>query len=205
VTETALMIDVGDHALEARHQPGAGEQAVVICHPHPQYGGSMDNNVVLAARDALAALGYGTLRFNFRGVGRSGGTHAQGQGEADDLAPVMKELAEREGAEVHLAGYSYGAWVALRALQGNLAPASLLLFSPPLDFVPFEDLRLPDVDCLITCGDRDEYCAIPSLETWLADQPHPGRLRRVILPGGDHFYWGQEAALRRAVTEFASG
>ncbi|MFH2005194.1 MAG: alpha/beta fold hydrolase [bacterium] len=204
MAETALMIDVGDHALEARYQPGAGARAIVLCHPHPQYGGSMDNNVVLAARDALGALGFGTLRFNFRGVGRSGGAQATGLGEADDLAPLLEDLAARDADEVHLAGYSYGAWVALQALRGGLTPASLLLFSPPLDFLPFEDLRLPDADCLITVGDRDEYCAAPSLQRWLDLQPGTDRLTQVVLPGGDHFYWGQEGALKRAITEFAS-
>jgi alpha/beta superfamily hydrolase len=203
MAEITLMVDVGDHALEARHQPGAGERAVILCHPHPQYGGSMDNNVVLTARDALAALGFGTLRFNFRGVGRSGGSHAEGLGEADDLAPLLEDLAGRDGAEVHLAGYSYGAWVALQAIRGGLAPASLLLFSPPVDFMPFENLRLPDIDCLITVGDRDEYCAVSSLKRWLGD--HTDRLRQVVLPGGDHFYWGQEAALTRAITAFVGG
>jgi alpha/beta superfamily hydrolase len=199
--EQALMLDSGDVRLEARYAPGQGRDAVVICHPHPEYGGSMDNNVVLAARDALAAQGYGTLRFNFRGVGQSGGRYSGGVGEAADVRYLMTDLAQRERATVHLAAYSFGAWVALQATAESAPPASLLLFSPPVDFMPFDELRLPDTTCLITLGDRDEFCALASLEGWLAKQPRE-HVQRIVLKGGDHFYRGQETALRQAIAEF---
>lgn len=204
MSESSLTIDVGSHRLEARHQPGAGERAAVICHPHPRYGGSMDNNVVLAARDALAAAGFGTLRFNFRGVGGSGGRHAEGLGEAEDLGPVFAALTEREPGEVHLAAYSFGAWVALRATtDGRVTPASLMLFSPPVDFMPFGGLRLPDCPCLVVVGDRDEFCGLGSLDDWLNGQD-TAALTKVVLPGGDHFYGGPDLSLKSAITDFVT-
>jgi alpha/beta superfamily hydrolase len=203
--ETPLTIDVGPHRLEARHGPGVGAHAAVICHPHPRYGGTLDNNVVRAARDALAAAGFGTLRFNFRGVGASTGQFADGIGEARDLEAVFAALGKQEPkTALHLAAYSFGAWVALRAVtDGIVAPASLLLFSPPVDFMPFDGLRLPRCPCLVVVGDRDDFCARRSLDAWLAGQD-TAELTRVVLPGGDHFYGGQEPALRRAITAFVA-
>jgi alpha/beta superfamily hydrolase len=202
MSETSLMIPVGDFALEARHAPGDGERSAVICHPHPQYGGSMENNVVHAARDALGAQGFGTLRFNFRGVGQSGGQHDGGDGEAGDLVQVVADLAQRDGAAVHVAAYSFGARVAVQACSHHgLAPASLMLFSPPVDFMDFADLRLPGCDTLIVIGDRDEFCALSSLDRWLNGLPE-ARYEKVVLRGGDHFYWGQETALKSAITDF---
>ena len=199
--EQALVLHTGSISLEARYAPGSRGEVMILCHPHPEYGGCMDNNVVLAAREALSAQGFGTLRFNFRGVGRSGGRYAQGVGEAEDLAWIAKDLADREPVTVHVAAYSFGAWVALRALKNGMQPASLLLFSPPVDFMPFDDLCPPDAPCLITLGDRDEYCAVSSLEDWLGK--HPGaRPHPTVLPGGDHFYRGQEAALKKVITRF---
>ncbi len=202
MTEAQWTVDVGPHGLQALHQPGAGERAAVICHPHPRYGGTMDNNVVLAARDALVAEGFGTLRFNSRGVGKSGGRYNDGQGEAQDLKPLLAALAEREPVTAHLAAYSFGAWVALRATtDGLVSPASLMLFSPPVDFMPFDGLRLPDCPCLVVVGDRDEYCALASLDDWLGGQDTTA-LTRNVLPGGDHFYGSTGPGLKRAITEF---
>jgi len=202
--ELVLSIEVGPHRLEARHQPGAGKRSVVICHPHSRYGGNLDNNVVLTARDALAELGFGTLRFNFRGVGQSGGRYADGLGEAEDLGPVFAALVKREPGTVHLAAYSFGAWVALRATTDRVvSPATLMLFSPPVDFMPFDGLRLPDCPCLVVVGDRDGFCALDSLEGWLRSQDQTA-LTRVVLPGVDHFYGGPQPGLTRAITEFVT-
>jgi uncharacterized protein len=204
MSESKLTIQVGSHSLEARHQRGAGHRTAVICHPHPRYGGTLDNNVVVTARDALADAGFGTLRFNFRGVGDSGGRYADGQGEAQDLEPVLGALAEREPGQIHLAAYSFGAWVALRATtDGLVAPATLMLFSPPVDFMPFDDLRLPESPCLVVVGDRDEYCGLASLDNWLRGQDTT-RLTKIVLPGGDHFYGGASPGLKHAITDFVA-
>ena len=96
--------------------PGAeGSGAAVICHPHPLFGGTLHNKVVHAAAEALVAAGLPTLRFNFRGVGGSGGAHDNGRGEQGDLQAVLDHVEARfPGRPLVLAGYSFGAYVALR-------------------------------------------------------------------------------------------
>ena len=204
MTETELIFPTEGIALEARLVTGSQGELAVICHPHPLYGGSMDNNVVLAARDGLARAGFSTLRFNFRGVGGSGGEPGT-DSDPDDLSAMLEHLARQEVAArgLHVAAYSYGAWVALSSLGKSPAPASMLLFSPPVDFMPFEALRLPEAPCLITLGSRDEYCSEASLRQWFDRQPESEATRQVVVfPGGDHFYGGQEAALEEAIGEF---
>jgi len=202
--EAEMRIPVGSIELEARLATGSHGKMAVLCHPHPRFGGSMDNNVVLAARRGLARAGFSTLRFNFRGVGRSGGAPGT-KADVDDVSALLDYLAPQDVAAhgLHVAAYSYGAWVALASLRKGVAPASMFLFSPPVDFMPFEALTLPEVPCLITLGSRDEYCSEASLRQWLAGQPvSTDRVQVVVLPGGDHFYGGQEAALERAIRDF---
>src|SRR3990172_254396 len=97
-----------------RHAAPPGASAgVVICHPHPLYGGDMDNPVVVRVQEACAAEGLATLRFNFRGVGGSSGTHGEGGGEQDDARAALEALEQKAGtAALAIAGYSFGAWIA---------------------------------------------------------------------------------------------
>lgn len=193
MAETALRLPVGNGAtLEARLQDGPGGLAV-LAHPHPAYGGDMDNNVVLAARDALFAAGFGALRFNFRG----------GDPDPDDLAVVLGHAADRsDGAPPHLVAYSYGAWIALKTLRTPRPLASLVLVAPPVDFLSFADLGLPDVPCRVVVGERDEFCSQRGLDRWLAAQKVAVDLER--LPAADHFFRGHEAILGRLVAELVA-
>ena len=238
--EAFVDIPLSEVTLEARLAPGPGPRAPgspgslwIIGHPHPEYGGTMDNAVVLAARDAILAAGGGAvLRWNSRGVGRSSGDFGEGEGEARDLAQLLGRLARGRpspGAAgtpalpgdlaepfsfIGLAGYSFGAYVVLRALVHALAsgasspsafPGAVMLFSPPLDFMSFEGLPPPGLPCLITLGDRDEFCRRSSLEAWLGSVTQGSRPRVEILRGVDHFYFGAERALGEAVRGFLSG
>ena len=191
--------------LEARFVPGTLPKAAVICHPHPLYGGRMDNNVVLAVQAVFQQHGWSTLRFNFRGVGQSTGEYAEGAGEREDLKAVCRFLRDQPGPLEGLCvvGYSFGAWVALGAIQEGLAVDRLVLVSPPLDFMAFHDLRLPPVQCLITLGERDDFCRVDSLQTWLKEQSETAPNARVsTFPGVDHFYWGKEGLLQAEIEAF---
>ncbi len=186
-----------------------GRDGAVVCHPHPLYGGSMRNNVVEALAAAFHRWGAGTLRFNFRGVGGSGGSYAEGEGEAEDVKAAVSHVRARGAGAVHLAAYSFGAWVALKALRlGAVDPASLVLVSPPLDFLSFEHLALPRapgaaVPCLITLGEHDDFCSSRSFGNWLAPQLDAGiAVETEIFPRGDHFYGGRESALAERVARF---
>jgi alpha/beta superfamily hydrolase len=192
-----------DHrvTLAARHAVGSQSGIGVACNPHPQMGGTMDNNVVLAVCDALGRIGLGSLRFDFRGAGGSTGHYADGVGEVDDLIAVLDRAWElTAGGPVHLVGYSFGAWIAVKALRDASRAHSLTLIAPPLDFLDFSDLRLPDLETLVMVGLRDAYGSPASVDRWLGGQER--RVRVEHLPGADHFFVGHEHHLERRIAEF---
>ncbi len=180
-------------------RPGGG----VLTHPHPLYGGSMDNNVVLAARAALEQAGLAALRFNFRGVGASDGRHGGGKAEVQDVFAAAAYLRERTDpdAPLHLVGYSFGASVMVRATMAGLTPTSLVLISPPVDFMNMNHLTLPDCPTKVLVGARDDFCSEASLRAWL-DAAAPGDVPVEILPHADHFYVGWDPMVRKTVAGF---
>lgn len=206
MSEASVMIPNGSLRLETLCDEGNGVDAAVICHPHPLYGGSMDNNVVAALQKTLHDWGWGTLRFNFRGVGGSTGHHRGAQADAEDLLAVCQYAHQQGKKNLHLAGYSYGAWIGLRAMKLGLQPNTAILVSPPLDFLDFRGLAPPACPCLITVGDQDDFCTVASLRNWVASMPEgEGTAQVEILPQGDHFYCDQERLLSEKVTRFLHG
>lgn len=204
--EAPLTISCGGLDLEARIDQGGGDAVAVICHPHPLYGGSMDNNVVDALQRSLRAAGLGTLRFNFRGVGGSTGQHRGAQADVEDLLAVCRHLRGQGWKRLPFAGYSYGAWIGLRAMKAGLEPELSILVSPPLDFLDFKGLDPPSGPCLITLGDQDDFCSVASLSSWTAPGREAENAPRVeTLAGCDHFYWGFEKHLAEKVTVFLGG
>ena len=189
-----------DITLEGRFLPGVAGPGVVITHPHPRFGGSMNNNVVYAAERAFHSRGWATLCFNFRGVGRSTGSYGGGEAEVADVAAALDFLRDRSPGPHYLVGYSFGAFVAGRALLQGLAAAGAVLISPPVAFM--EMSWLPEVPQLklIVCGDRDEIAPLLDLQTMLAaiDPPVP----LVVIKGADHFYGGREDKLFQVLREF---
>lgn len=205
--EKTIEIKTTDNIMiEAKIQPGKGGQSAILCHPHSLYGGTMNNNVVLAARDAALRLGLGTLRFNFRGVGASGGAFDEGKGEQRDLEACFTSLESHEQGRdgVHLVAYSFGSWVAVQALgKEMISPVTVTLISPPVDFLDFSGLELSSQPTLVVSGDQDQYGSVDSVDDWLADQPSGiGTVGRVILSGADHFYSGKERELDAAITRY---
>lgn len=198
-----IPVEDGRISLEGMFREGANGRNAVICHPHPHYGGDMDNNVVTAAQSVFASHGWGTLRYNFRGVGASGGRPGQGEKEAADLVEVCSYLHELHPAALDLAGYSYGTWTVLKAVSLGLSPESLCLFSPPLDFMSFNGLGLPPRPVLITIGSQDGFCSVESLRGWLATQPDAReRVRLEVILNCDHFYWDFTRELSAKIESF---
>lgn len=190
--------------LEGRLWRQEGPDGAVICHPHPLYGGSMENNVVLAARDALSGLNFTTLRFNFRGVGGSEGGFDRGRDEQRDVEAAVA-LIDKDIENVHLVAYSFGAWVALKAMAGGgITLSKLILISPPVAFdeTDFSSLALPSAPTLIVSGDQDQFGPPSAIEQWLASQNRGENVRRELLDGVDHFYFGGEAELTSAIEAF---
>ena len=137
IVSTKRVIIAGEERLEGMLREGAGKGGVVICHPHPLYGGSMWNNVVDALETGFFEAGFSTLRFNFRGVGASSGRYDEGEGETRDVEAACRHLEEHTGGggRFVLAGYSFGAWVAARAAciyRGSAPPPSAELPGHPL-------------------------------------------------------------------------
>lgn len=180
---------------------GAGRYpGVVVCHPHPQYGGDMNNNVVQVVCTALQALEIASLRFNFRGVGRSVGVYDDGHGEAEDATAAVKHLAalpEIEPAWVGLAGYSFGAGMVLLAAAGVRA---LCLVSPPVRMVAPDRLAAFPGDVLIVSGDADHVAPGEAL-AGLVGGEH-ANIQVQTVRGADHFWSGYERELAEAIIPF---
>jgi uncharacterized protein len=198
--EEKVTIPGPEAVLEGRFVPGTSGPGVVIAHPHPLYGGSLDNNVVWAAARAFGARGWATLRFNFRGVGESQGTYGEGLAEVADVVAALEFLRTRAPGPYYVAGYSFGAYVAGQALLQGLDAAGALLISPPIAFMDLAFLPQVPRLTLVTAGDRDELCPLAELRRLLAAAPAPVEL--AVIPGADHFYGGREEELFKILRDF---
>ncbi|MFQ5459013.1 MAG: alpha/beta fold hydrolase, partial [Myxococcota bacterium] len=163
-----IRIPMGDFELEGElYLPDAKAPLppAVLAHPHPQYGGDMRNNVLQGVFDGLSERGRAVLRFNFRGVGRSGGR--SGGGEAEDLEAAADYLATAAGAaprDVAVVGYSYGAAVGNAAIAAGPSFGAFVAIAPPLSMTDFSALETCGLPVYAICGDRDELCAQEAAE-----------------------------------------
>lgn len=170
----------------------------IVCHPLPTEGGSMHNKVVTMTARALRESGITTLRFNFRGVGQSEGSFDDGNGELDDLRAVAAwARAEHPDKALWLAGFSFGAWVSLRAAV-ELGAAALVSIAPPVDRSwSFDDIAIPATPWLVIQGEADEIVEAGAVFDWLATLPQAPRL--VKMPDTSHFFHRKLIDLRGAV------
>lgn len=187
--------------LEALHRalPGA-RRAAVLCHSHPQYGGSMYDLVLHRVARGLQAAGVSTLRFNFRGVGDSAGGFDGGDGEADDVRAAI-EFAADGHEDVALIGFSFGAWVGLRAGAGDPRVRRMVGLGLPVDVFEFGWLRAVERPLLLVHGTRDEWGAIERVRA-LA-RTNPGVLLEEV-PGSDHVFRGHLEAVAAATITFVT-
>jgi alpha/beta superfamily hydrolase len=159
---------------------------VVICHPHPQHGGTMHNKVVTIMERAMRELGLHTVRFNFRGVGASDGEFDDTYGESDDLFAITEWVRKsRPDDELWLAGFSFGAYICLRAAQ-NLKLGQLVSIAPGVNRYGFRDLDHPGCPWLIVQGDEDETVPFEDVLEWV-DSVDP-RPDLVVMEQADHFF-----------------
>jgi alpha/beta superfamily hydrolase len=175
------------------------EGYAVLCHPHPLHGGTMDNKVVVTLARAFRETGVPTLRFNFRGVGSSAGTYDDGNGETADADAVASYGALRwPGRHLLLAGFSFGAFVALR-LALERGASRLITVAPPVDRMEFSALAAPSCPWLVVQGDSDEVVDPQRVFAWVKScKPQP---KLVIMPGVGHFFHGHLLLLREAVID----
>jgi len=187
--------------LFAPAKSGAAAAGAVVCHPHPQYGGSMYNNVVEAALEALWEQGFATLRFNFRGVGESEGSYGGGAGEAHDAASAIHYMRTQpglEGAPMVLVGYSFGAAAAWQAAPQAGELEALVLIAAPLRMM--DTVSAPRVgNILLIGGSHDSFCPAAELEQLCAKLGEGASFR--VIEGADHFFGGYEEDVAAALKE----
>lgn len=164
-----------------------GDKGVVVTHPHPLYGGDMNNLIVESIVHIYRLKGYSTLKFNFRGVGKSEGVYDNGEGEQEDVRAAVSFLADMGIKKIDLAGYSFGAWVNAHAISQDTDVNEMIMVSPPVGFM---DFKTDAINCLqlIVTGDRDDIAPVEMIKKILpAWNPKAGF---EIIQGADHFYGG---------------
>ncbi len=202
VTET-LMIAGPAGALETRREvpaADAGRACGVVCHPHPLHGGTMDNKVVHAAARAMQMLGAPTLRFNYRGVRASEGHYGEGLGEREDaLAVVAAARAAWPGRALWLAGFSFGAAVAL-AVADRAQATRLVTIAPPVGRLMPVELPRPAMPWLVVHGSADELVDAQVVAAWAGRYAPPPEF--ALMDGASHFFHGRIVELRDLVGAF---
>jgi uncharacterized protein len=172
----------------------------LICHPHPLYGGTMTNKVVHILARTFNDLGAPAVRFNFRGVGKSAGTHDDGQGETDDVLAMVQWVQQRwPHTSIWLAGFSFGAAMALRAslqLTAAHSVVRLITVAPALRWLT-QVQETPASPWLIVQGDQDELVDAQAVQQWAMSLARPPQI--AILQGAEHFFHGRLNDLRDAV------
>jgi alpha/beta superfamily hydrolase len=182
--------------------------AAVVCHPHPLFGGTMHNKVVYQAAKTIHRLGLPVARFNFRGVGRSEGTHDNGIGETSDVLAVMDLLAQKyPGVPLLAAGFSFGSWVGSRAGCSYSRVAELICLGLPVsgqDPRDFSYLELCDKPKLFVTGEFDRFGPPAQLHTMVEKFPPEVRQQTEvkIVRGGDHFFTGHLDEVDRVISEW---
>ena len=178
-------------AIEEPAAPARG--LAVICHPHPQHGGTMDNKVVVTLARAFVQCGWRAARFNFRGIGGSAGVWDEGRGEIDDALAVARAL--RQGSEpLAMAGFSFGAFVASHA-AATLAAQPLVLIGPATQNFTVAAVAQ---GTLVIHGETDEVVPLAATLDWARPQSQPV----VVVPGGGHFFHGQLPLLKNLVVRY---
>ncbi len=202
-TATTLFIPGPAGDLEVLLSPApenphpAQEYFAIICHPHPLFGGTMHNKVVTTLAKTFQQLQIQTLRFNFRGVGQSAGTYAEGEGEQQDLLAIIHWLQQAAPtAGLWLAGFSFGAYIAIRAATKSPC-AGLVTIAPPVNHFPLAEL--PDLTCpwIVVQGDQDEVVPAAEVFAWLEKLTTKPLLIR--FPEAGHFFHGQLNELKAAL------
>jgi alpha/beta superfamily hydrolase len=183
---------------------GAGPfPTVIVCHPHPLYGGSMDNNVVYSLFEALTQASFVAFKFNFRGVGGSQGEFGQGIGEQEDVEAAISFITtvkEVDSKRIGLAGYSAGAGFALPVGLNDVRIRALAAVSPPPPMFDFDFLKDCPKPKLFISGSRDNFTPADQFLEFCQNLPEPKEYESI--EGADHFWWGYESRLAAKVTAF---
>jgi len=200
VAEKNIVFESGGLKLEGLMDQVKGGAGVVVTHPHPQYGGSMHNNVVESLVKAYGKAGYTTLRFNFRGVGKSEGQYDEGVGEQADVRAAVEYLRELGMSAVDLAGYSFGVWVNALGIQDLNDVDRMIMVSPPVHFMDFSFLEYSPKIQLVIAGAEDDIAPPDMIRKMLPRWNGDASFQ--IIQGADHFYGGKTGEIEGIIWKF---
>ena len=203
MAERQVLMPSENLKLEALLDLVDGTAGVVVTHPHPLYGGDMENGVVESIVRAYRHRGYSTLRFNFRGAGMSQGRYDEGRGEQEDVRSAIRFLASHGKSRIDLAGYSFGAWVNALAMPTDPLVNSLLLVSPPVAFLDFSSVGFLAPLKLVVVGSQDQFAPPERIRALLPTWNPKARFK--VVAGADHFYWGYTEELETILMGYLGG
>ncbi len=191
---------VNAEGLVERGQADGLHAGVVIAHPHPQFGGTMHTKAVFQSAKAFSRIGCAVLRFNFRGVGTSGGSFDNGKGEIDDFHAALAFMQQRyPGVPLWSAGMSFGAWISLTAGAADPRVSALVGIAPPLSRYDFEPVRISTKPKFFLQGERDELCPLKEMQAFYARAADPKEL--VVIDAADHLFDGKLVELAEAIED----
>ncbi|MBM3560310.1 MAG: alpha/beta fold hydrolase [Alphaproteobacteria bacterium] len=203
-----VIINGPEGRIEGRYTPARTPNAPIalMLHPHPQRGGTMNNRVVYALHQLYTRRGFATLRFNFRGVGRSQGFFDRGEGELSDAASALDWLQSTnpDAPAVWIAGYSFGAWIGMQLLMRRPEISGFISVSPPANLFDFTFLAPCPASGLIVHGARDNLVPKQSVETLIEKvaKQKDVVIDLKLIADADHFFADQLDQIRRAVDAY---
>lgn len=179
---------------------GEPRAVAVFGHPHPLHGGTMHTKALYQAAKAMPRIGVAALRFNFRGVGLSGGEFDSGPGEKDDFRAAIAYVSERfADVPVWAAGMSFGSWIAMTVGADDPRVSLLLGIAPPVDRYEFDSLRTCTLPKFIIHGESDELISIKEIRKFYAQIPEPKEL--ITIEDADHLFDGKTSLVGEAVED----
>src|SRR5712692_9246002 len=208
---TDVIINGPEGRLEGRYSHSRDTTAPIalLLHPHPQHGGTMNNKVVYSLYHAFVRRGFSTLRFNFRGVGRSQGTFDRGEGELSDAAAALDWLQtyNANASACWIGGFSFGAWIGMQLLMRRPEIDGFIAVAPPADRFDFSFLAPCPASGLIIQGDRDQLVPMEAVQKLINKLMHQRDIQidHRISHGADHFFAGQLEELGALVAEYVAG
>ena len=188
----------GNYEIEGLLNKKTNDKGVVVTHPHPLYGGNMYDMVVENIVHVYQIKGYSTLKFNFRGVGKSQGRYDNGIGEQQDVLAALAFLFEMGIKKIDLAGYSFGAWVNAHAISQDAPVENMVMVSPPVGFIDFQSISA--IDCLkfVVTGSEDNIAPAELVRKMLPAWNSKAHFE--VIDGADHFYGGYLKGLKSVLS-----
>ncbi len=200
--EQQITIDCKDIKLEGILSRCSSQKAAVITHPHPLYGGNMDNPVVTTIAQSFFEKGVTTVRFNFRGTGNSTGTFDEGNGEQKDVLAAVSLLTQQNYSKIYLAGYSFGARMNASVISNGCKVEDHIMVSPPVGFMSFDDIEEMPSTGLIVTGEIDDIAPVAAIQNHINRWQISPVFK--VIENADHFYSGGLGTLKKILMQYLS-